>query len=329
MSDENELGIAPEGQTADTTKTAAEDPYFVRDGKAYTGEGDPIDLEAAAKDDSEAEKTEEEPKKPEKPAKKARPSIGDAWNEVKAAKRETRLANEAAKAELEAAQAARAELEAQTQLLKTDFRGFLKKNGMSLRDLLEADLKETDATPEERERKALQGDLGSVKEELARVQAELAAAREEKLAAQDMETLKTVAAERAEEYPLLAARIEKLAPEIRNAYYAHEQKTGKAPPLDELFQAYENYLNDLGVQAPPKHPATSRPGIKRPGSAQRKGATLAESAEEEPDDEGNDAPSGGPANLTNRMASQRVSNGNRPMTREERLAQATALLGGD
>lgn len=329
MSDENELGIAPEGQTADTTKTAAEDPYFVRDGKAYTGEGDPIELDAAAKDDSDPEKPADDPKKQEKAGKKPRPSIGDAWNEVKAAKKETRLDREAARADREAAQAELAELKAERQLLNTDFRGFLKQKGMSLRDLLEADLKETDATPEERERKAMAGTVDEVRSELAQVKAELAAAREEKLAAQDMETLKSVATERAEDYPLLAARIEKLAPEIRNAYYAHEQKTGKAPPLDELFQAYENYLTDLGVQAPPKQPATSRPGIKRPGSAQRKGATLAESAEEEPDDEGNDAPSGGPANLTNRMASQRVSNGKRPITREERLAQATALLGGD
>jgi hypothetical protein len=116
---------------------------------------------------------------------------------------------------------------------------------------------------------------------------------------------------------------------IRNAYYAHEQKTGKPPSLDELFAAYENYLNDLGVQAPQK-PATTRPGVKRPGIAQRKGAMqLAESAEQEPDDDdGDGAVTQGPANLTNRMASQRVSNGSRKMSREERLANATAILEG-
>jgi hypothetical protein len=205
-------GIAPEGQDGAAPKPAdAPDPYFVRDGKAYTGEGDPIPVEElegkAAK--PEGDEPEKDPKAPAKP--KGRGTIGDAWREIKSARREVALELQAVQADRERLNATTREAEELTTLLKTDLRGYLRRTNQDLRALLEADLKETDATPEEKERRREREEQSTLKAEVEALKKKLADKEEAELAQQDIAVLADAAKQRAEEYPRVAARIEKLA----------------------------------------------------------------------------------------------------------------------
>lgn len=315
-------------QTAQATETAAEDvgqapaeldPYFVKDGKAYTGAGEPVEVPPeAAKPDAKAE-----PKPDAAKADKPK-SIGEAWKEIRQVRKDLSQQHVTLQEQHAQIQAARAELEQQQKLMKSDFRGFLKAQGLSLRDLIESDLKESDQDPRDKALAEYKRELDAQKQALEELRAERQKQAEQATATQEHGLIVENAKQVAEEYPRVAAHAEKWATRMRDHWYAHKQATGQTLTWDNLFSHFEQEMAELGVAAP--NPQSAMQGLKKPAPPARgKGAVKpAEHADGDTDD-GNGADAAQSSTLTNRDSALRASGG-RKLTREERARLAASQI---
>ncbi len=309
-------------QAEDATQAPATvDPYFVKkDGTAVTGGAQDPETPEGGEDLPPAAKPAAA--KPAEPKQ----SIGDAWREVKQIRKE--LKAQAAQLEADRAEQQRLneESRARDERIKKDFRGYIKEQGLSLRDLLEADLKETDQDPKEREIQTLKGELGEVRQLLQKLVEKDELNVQQATTQSEIALIQSEAAKVSEDFPRVARLVERLAPNIHSDYYAL-LKGGQKTTLEKLFAQYEEYLEGIGVPLTETAAATGgRSQAKQTVRPSRvKGAPPANHVVEEADDDGNGAGDGIAASLTNRNAGARHTNG-RFMTREERAAMASSKL---
>lgn len=269
--------------------------------------------EPAAEPVAEAKPTEEaEPTKAaeaEKAAKeKQQQTIGAAWQEVKAQKKEVlraqaeinaaraeiARAQAAAKAEADAARAEREAAKAELEEVRKDFRGYLKKHGLSFRELVEADLTEEEqakaADPKERELaeakrvaaeakaavEELKAERQREREEAERAEAERAAAAERQ---EEIRDIGGYIAANAAEYPYLA-HYKHAAQEIRDAFYANEGSVNIYALIDKAEQHLAKQDEELAPARNGKQAAEEPATAARAQS--RNGSRVAEEPEEKP-----------------------------------------------
>lgn len=302
-----------------TQAPAAVDPYFVKkDGTAVTG----------GAEDPDAPQEEAPPEEPKPAAKKAetKQSIGDAWREVKQARKEQRALQAELDARLAETNRVLEEAKQRDERIRKDFRGYVKESGLNLRDLLEADLKESDQDPKDREIQTLKGELGEVKQALQQLLKKDEQSAQQATAQSEIALIQSEAAKVAEDYPRVSRLVEKLAPNIHADFYALAN-SGQKVTLEKLFQDYEDYLESIGVPLTETAADTrGRNGSKQTVRPSRvKGASLAKHVAEETDDDGDGADDGTAPALTNRSAGARHTNG-RFMSREERVAMAASKI---
>lgn len=306
-------------------KPAQEDTYFVdKTGKPFTGETQPEEEQ-----DAEA-KPAEPAAKPAEKAKEKPKSKGQQFEEARQATKAARAAEAAALAKQQELEAKAAELEELKRLALTDPRGFIRKNGHDLRSILEAELAETDATPEQKAAKLEAQERATIKAELEQVKADLRESRMAEVKAQEVPLLRDHIKSVAEDYPRLAALADgNIVGRMWDAY-RRATEAGNSPTVAQLLQTWEDDLADIGVQ-PPQPAVTPRARAKNEALAKRKGAvrTAGHAEEETDDDTDGGASETGPATLTNRMASERRTNGRSRFDRagkEAHLGNAISLL---
>lgn len=354
-------------------------PPRANDGKFTKAEGAEAKQEPAKAQDKPAETPAEEPTQTAEPEPEAKPEtdpeekpkteaeakkeaeertqrIGDAWREVKAQRKELQRAaaeiQQARQQQLEHDRAiaeARAQIEAdrkavQDELseIKADFRGYLRKHGLSFRELVEADLTEEEtrkaADPHEKE-------LAEIKRIAAEAAAEAKALREqieakrkaeeeeraEQVAAQERQAeiveLHTVIQANSEEFPHLAV-YKPAAQELRDAFYANQGRLDWRTLLEQaekILADQDDAFASLrkGKQAA-EEPATAARAVSRNGSR----------VAEEPEEKPTAITQAAPSTLTNRTAAQRQSAQTpavklSPEERKKRIALTTLKYRGD
>lgn len=299
-----------------TEAPATPDPYFMKK------DGTPVTGGAPAKGEAPPETPPPAAAKP-KPAE-PKQSIGDAWREVKA----ERKAQKEARAELEVLKVQmQQQIDAAAQRderIKKDFRGYVKEQGLSLRDLLEADLKESDVDPKERKVQTLESELTQLKSMLQQLVEKDQRQAQQATAQSEMKLIEDKAAEYAEEFPRLARNASKLAQNIHSDFYALSN-AGQGKSLVQLFQDYETYLESIGVPLTVTAAANGGRSQQSVRPSRVKGAPPAKHVVEEPDDDGDGADDGTAPAITNRNAGERHTNG-RFMSREERVRMASAKI---
>lgn len=335
--EETELNGTEATGASEGGAAGVDDAYYVRDGKAYTGEGDPVDVpkgqtaEAGPDDEPDAAAKPVKPAEP-KPAK-PKQTIGDAWREYreqqKALKsREAEFENEQAqaRAELEEIRAEREALKAERELARTDPRQFIRKNGHDLRALLEQDLAAADATPEQKELRETKLLVQELQETVKKLTGRNEEADTTAAFQRDVETVQHIATTvRHEEFPRLAAAVAKgtggFAEAMVQAYNSLPKTLPAQARLDQVLESYETYLENLGVPLPQAE--TTRAGSKKSPSAKRAGSKHVDT---ETDDAGDDAGSETAPGLTNRSASQRTSPNGHSNEKQRRLNAALSML---
>jgi hypothetical protein len=278
---------------------------------------------------TEAEKPAEEapkakPVEPEKkPAEEREKSIGEAWREVKEARREAAVARADAERAVAEANKLKAELEAERAEVRGNFRGWLSKQNLSLRQLIEEDLKEQDEDPTQRELRSLKAELASLKAERESEKKARTEQTEQVSLAEERQQIADYLAGASEEYPYIAAYgAETAAREIHSAFYAHLRETGEHLDVFALFKQAEGILADnaarlAAVKAAGAQSSDGKRVAEEPDTAAGAQSSDGKRVAEEPD--------AGTKTLTNRTAATTAS-GARALTRDERIARAAARL---
>jgi hypothetical protein len=311
---------------------AEKDAYFKKaDGTPVTGlvRGPDGKFQKAEGSEATEAKADEKPAeapakaKPEEPAKKTedekrQQSIGDAWREVKEAKRSAASARAQAEAAIAEATKLRESLEAEAKEMRGNFRGWIAKQNLSLRELIEEDLKEQDADPRDKTLRELRAELDALKAERDEEKQAKGKQTEELSIAQEREQIGGYLAEKAEEFPYIAAYgAETAAREIQSAFYAHLKETGEHLDVFAMFDQAESILADnaarLAAVKQGHGSQTTEVSAQAAGAQSSDGKRVAEEPGERIQ------------TLTNRSAAQTAS-GARPQTREERLAAAASRL---
>jgi hypothetical protein len=289
------------------------------DGKFQRAEGK---TEEPAKTETEkpAEETPKaKPVEPEKkPAEERDKTIGDAWREVKEAKRHAAAARAEAERAVAEANKLKAELEAERAEVRGNFRGWLSKQNLSLRQLIEEDLKEQDEDPTQRELRALKTELASLKAERESEKKARTEQTEQVSLAEERQQIADYLAGASEEYPYIAAYgAETAAREIHSAFYAHLRETGEHLDVFALFKQAEGILADNAARLAAVKRDNGTPPAEAVDTAAGAQSSDGKRVAEEPGE--------GTKTLTNRTAATTAS-GARALTRDERIARAAARL---
>lgn len=288
------------------------------DGKFQKAEAKP---EEPAK--TEADKPADEPKaKPAEPEKKPedekQKSIGEAWREVKEAKRHAAAARAEAERAVAEANKLKAELEAEKAEMRANFRGWIGKQNLSLRQLIEEDLKEQDEDPNQKELRALKSELAAIKAERDEEKRAKTQQTEQMSLAEERQQIAEYLGNAADEYPYIAAYgAATAAQEIHSAFYAHLRETGEHLDVFALFKQAEDILADNAARLA----AVKRDNGTPPAAA----VDTAAGAQSSDGKRVAEEPGEGTKTLTNRTVATTAS-GARALTREERLSRAAARL---
>lgn len=324
--------IAPQTETGEqlelTQAPEEKDPYFIRDGKPFTGakagQAEPAEPPEAEKDeDAEgdeakaAPEAEKEPAEDEKAKKKSSkdPEEALAHGFASLKKQKRLLAQREREAERRLAEAAqRAErYERITKLYQDDPYSAARELGLDFRRIVEHVAKEGDQDPTQKA-------LAEANARIAALDAKLAEFADERKQASQAEVVQgelTMLQERiegaAEEFPYLAAYgADRAARAVHSAWYAHLHATGEHLDVAALFEQYEDELREDAARLA----RLQKPAEATASPARKNGAV--QSAKP-------GARSDAPSTLSNRTTAQRAST-DRPKTREERLAAAAAML---
>lgn len=317
-----------EPQAPPVPEEAAEQPYFVKkDGTPVTGrkrgpDGKFLPAPPAEAKAAEA-KTETAPALEPKPEEEKQQRIGDAWREVKQARRE--LAARQASFESQQAEIAREResIAAERAEMRANLRGWLSKQGLSFRQLVEEDLKEQDQDPRERELRELRAEIQALKEDTdsrkkRETEAEKAAARQ-----QELTEVAGMVEQNADQFPYLAAYgADRAAQELQAHFYHHLETTGERLDVFALFEQANQILADNARRLAAV--GNGKQVAEEPVTAARAESRVGSRVATEPEET---AAQAAPSTLTNRTAATRASAVKANLRPEERArAIGNALL---
>lgn len=284
----------------------AESPWFVRDGVPFpAGADQPADTAATPT----AEELAEPAAQTDEPDNVARAFVALKRQKSKIAKAERELERRAQQVAADAAHYQRIK-----DLYAQDPYAAAQELGLNFRRIAEHVAKETEADPRDAELRATKAALEAVQAEVQAIKQERETLSARQADQEETTLLRERVAASAEEYPYLNAYgAERAAEAVRTAFYAHLERTGEQLDVAGLLDEYEESLRAdyerLARINPPAAAAQAVAPARRNGAVQS-AKTVARDA---------------PAALSNRTAAQRAS-GDRPMTREERLQRAAAML---
>lgn len=288
------------------------------DGKFQKAEGSETP-EAKADEKPAQEPAKAKPAEPEKkPEDEKQKSIGEAWREVKEVKRAAAARLAEAERAIADAKREREAIEAEKAEMRSNFRGWIGKQNLSLRQLIEEDLKEQDEDPNQRELRSLKAKLEALEAEREAEKKAKAEQSETVSAEQERAQIGEYLGGKSDEYPYIAAYgAERAAHEIQSAFYTHLRETGERLDVFAMFEQAEGILADNAARLA----AVKRDNGTQPAEAVATAAGAQSSNGKQVAEE----PGEQVRTLTNRTAATTAS-GARPMTREERLRAAAAKL---